>query len=246
MRERTQFCAECGREMPYDLKKSSVNRYIRKKEYVFEIVEAVCTRCGEAVGVPGLLDHNAAGIERQYRELEPLFALSDKMLLVLAYLFQSTKEITPLALQKMLYFIQGIHMLLFEEEVFREDCQAWAHGPVYKEVYDVFRDFQYNPIEDARFSKFGNRMNELSEHEKKVIDLVAESFGSYDGKALEQVTHKEAPWKEARAGCPSEQRSNEVITKASIRAYFQAAAQQYDLTSVAGIRKYIDSRLRFL
>ena len=65
----------------------------------------------------------------------------------------------------MLYFIQGIHILLFGGEVFQEDCQAWAHGPVYKEVYEIFRDFQYNPIEDRRLTKFGNRVNELSEQE---------------------------------------------------------------------------------
>lgn len=244
MRERIQFCAGCGREMPYELKQSYVTRRIRKKEYVFEIAEAVCAGCGENVGVPGLLDYNAAGVERQYRELEPLFSLSDKMLLVLSYLFQIAEEITPLALQKMLYFIQGIHILLFGGEVFQEDCQAWAHGPVYKEVYEIFRDFQYNPIEDRRLTKFGNRVNELSEQERKVIGLVAESFGAYSGKTLERVTHKEAPWKEARAGCPADWRSSEVITKASIGNYFRAAAQQYDFSSVEGIRKYIDSRLR--
>lgn len=27
-----------------------------------------------------------------------------------------------------------------------------VHGPVYQEVYELFRDFKYNPIDDARFA----------------------------------------------------------------------------------------------
>lgn len=244
MEKRTQFCAECGREMPYYLKKSPVARQIHKKKYRFEIEEAVCAGCGENVGVPGLLDHNVAGIERQYRAMEPLFSLSEKMQSVIYCLLKKTEDVTPLALQKMLYFIQGIHMTLFDREMFSEDCQAWAHGPVFKEVYEVFRDFQYNPIEDARFFMSENGIQELSDNEKSVINLVIESFGIYNGKTLERVTHKEAPWKEARADCLPDQRSNRVIPKESIKKYFQAAAGHYDLTSVGGIREYIDSRLR--
>lgn len=235
---------ECGREMPYRLRKSSVTRFIHKKEYVFKITEAVCAGCGKFVGIPGLLDHNAVEIERQYKAQEPLFSLSEKMRSVISCLLKRTEVLTPLALQKMLYFIQGIHMALFDRELFPEDCQAWAHGPVFKEVYEVFRDFQYSPIEDARFSMFGSRFQELSDDEKRVIDMVAESFGIYSGKTLERITHKETPWKEARVGCQENQRSNEVIAKESMKKYFQEAARQYDLTSVEGIREYIASLLR--
>lgn len=58
------------------------------------------------------------------KELEPLFALSEKMLLTISYIFKKAEEVTPLALQKMLYFIQGIHMVLFNGELFREECEA--------------------------------------------------------------------------------------------------------------------------
>lgn len=298
MRESTQFCGECGREMPYRIKRRPVSRRIHKKECVFEIAEAVCTQCGKEIHVPGLIDYNAAEIDRQYREqerlisvqrikslmknhqiekealslalgldeikidrylagqvpsredsdmirkaLEPLSSLSEKMQLVISYLLKKTKKVTPLALQKMLYFMQGIHMALFGRELFPEDCQAWAHGPVFKEVYEVFRDFQYHSIEDTRFSMLRNRLQELSDHEKKVIDLVIESLGLYNGKTLELITHGEAPWKEAREDCEASQRSNKVIAKESMRKYFQEAAGRYDFTSAAGILEYTESRL---
>ena len=177
---------------------------------------------------------------------EHLGALSEKMRSVIFYLLREAEQVTPLSLQKMLYFIQGLHMAFYGSALFPEDCQAWAHGPVYKEVYEVFRGFRYDPIEDRCFFNSFMRENEfdgLSGSEKKVVGLVAEALGKYSGKALEKVTHEETPWKEARAGCSPEQRSAAVISKEAVRAYFLTAASQYDFTSAAGIREYIDSRL---
>ena len=39
--------------------------------------------------------------------IERLFSVSDKMLRVIAYIFEKLEEVTPLMLQKMLYFIKG-------------------------------------------------------------------------------------------------------------------------------------------
>lgn len=180
------------------------------------------------------------------RELEPLFALSKEMLLTISYIFKIAEEITPLALQKMLYFIQGIYMVLFGDTLFCEECEAWAHGPVFKDVYDVFRNFKYNPIDDTRFSMFQNRFSELSDNVKQVINLVVDSFGMYSGKTLERITHGETPWRDARANCLPDEPSNEVILKESIKQYFFEVAKTYDLSSVNGIRRYINSRLQIV
>lgn len=178
------------------------------------------------------------------KDVEPLFALSEKMLLTISYIFKKAEEVTPLALQKMLYYIQGIYMVLFGVELFDEECEAWAHGPVFKDVYEVFKNFKYNPIDDTRFSMLQNRFNELSDHEKKVIDLVVESFGMYSGKTLEQITHRETPWMNARVNCLPGEPSNEVISKRSIKEYFSEVAKSFEIESVDGIKKYINSRLQ--
>ena len=180
------------------------------------------------------------------KEVEPLFALSEKMLLTISYIFNKAEEVTPLALQKILYFIQGIYMVLFDKELFAEDCEAWAHGPVFKDVYEAFKSFKYNPIDDIRFSMFQNRFNELSDDEKKVIDLVLESFGMYSGKALEKITHEETPWLDARMNCLPGEPSNEVISKEAIKEYFSEVARNYEMDNVDGIKKYINSRLQIV
>ena len=330
-KERTQFCVECREETMYRIQRVPCTKCIKGKEYVFEISEAVCDKCGESVNIPGLMDSNAQEIDRQYRlqegivsvediyslmevykigkaplsqalgfgeititrylagqvpskeysnvirralesptfmvdklnenldkigetaykksmnaakELEPLFALSEKMLLTISYIFKTAEEVTPLALQKMLYFIQGIYMVLCGVELFSEDCEAWAHGPVFRDVYDVFKNFKYNPIDDTRFSMFQNRFSELSDNVKQAINLVVESFGMYSGKTLERITHGEVPWKDARVNCLPDEPSNEVISKEAIKKYFSEVAEKYDIGSVDGIRSYINSRLQ--
>ena len=42
--------------------------------------------------------------------IESLFSVSEKMLRVIAYVFEKLEEVTPLMLQKILYFIQGVYM----------------------------------------------------------------------------------------------------------------------------------------
>lgn len=173
--------------------------------------------------------------------LESLFAVSEKMLRVIAYVFEELEEVTPLMLQKLLYFIQGIHSALYGRTIFDEDCRAWVHGPVYPEVYDLFRNFKYNPIEDARFALLAGAADALTADEKKVVDLVVNTFGIYSGKMLEKITHNEEPWKNARNGYGDSIPSNAILAKDSIMKYYKAVHEQYGLDSESGIRDYIQS-----
>lgn len=175
--------------------------------------------------------------------MEKLFSVSDKMLRVIAYIFEKLEEVTPLMLQKLLYFTQGVHSALYGKAIFVEDCRAWIHGPVYPEVYDLFRDFKYNPIDDARFALLGGTEDALTADEKRVIDLVINTFGMYGGKVLERITHNEQPWIEARKGYGDSIPSSELLPKESIAKYYRAVDQKYGLGTEAGIRAYIRDML---
>ena len=172
-------------------------------------------------------------------QLENLFSVSDKMLRVISYVFERLEEVTPLMLQKLLYFIQGVSYALNGKPMFSENCQAWVHGPVYPEVYEMFRDFKYNPIEDARFAIFDGNKDELTEDERIVVDLVVNTFGEYGGKVLERITHSEKPWKNARKGYGENIPSNELLSMESIKSYFVEKNAIYDFSSEDGLRKYI-------
>ena len=171
--------------------------------------------------------------------IESLFSVSDKMLRVIAYIFEKLEEVTPLMLQKLLYFVQGVHFALYGKPMFEEDCRAWVHGPVYPEVYELFRDFKYNPIEDARFSILEGIGSSLTDDEKRVVDLVLNTFGMYGGKVLEKITHNETPWIEARKGYGENIPSNEVLSKERIMKYYILINQKYGIDTEAGLNSYI-------
>lgn len=177
-------------------------------------------------------------------QLENLFCVSDKMLRVISYVFKNLGEVTPLMLQKLLYFIQGMSCALNGKPMFVEKCRAWVHGPVYPEVYNLFRDFKYNPIEDARFAILDGNKDELTQRETEVIDLVVNTFGEYGGKVLERIIHNEEPWKNARKDYGENIPSNEPIDIESIKKYYIEKNRIYDFSTEDGIKKYIREILK--
>ena len=171
--------------------------------------------------------------------LEKAFLISDKMQGVIAYTFHVVSEVTPLALQKLLYYIQGVYSAVSGKFMFSETCEAWRHGPVYHNVYNLFRDFKYNPIDDARFAVLRDKKELLSDSERHTADLVLGTFGRYGGKALELITHKEAPWLKAREGYGPDDSSNVEISNDAIKEYFSSVNQKYPLNSEKGLNDYI-------
>ncbi len=97
------------------------------------------------------------------------------------YLLIKLSEITPLALQKLLYYSQGFNKAFSNVFLFSEDCEAWVHGPVYRYVYDKYRSFGCDPITDREFS-FEN--SDLSEHE---IELLVTSLCISDAVAEKRL-----------------------------------------------------------
>lgn len=55
-------------------------------------------------------------------------------------------KITPLKLQKLLYFCYAWYAGNTGEELFPEDIEAWQYGPVIPEVYREFRECGRDPI----------------------------------------------------------------------------------------------------
>ncbi len=178
------------------------------------------------------------------RDLEQISALSEKIQQVIGCLFLTMEEITPLMLQKLLYYTQGLAFARTGRPMFPEQCEAWTHGPVYRKVYDIFKGFKYDPIDDARFSIFKEKAGKLDESEQEIVHLVAVTFGMYGGKTLETLTHREgSPWRQARAGIDDGILSEEVIPMDAIKEYFLAQDRIYRLSEEAGVRKYIAQTL---
>lgn len=120
----------------------------------------------------------------------------------------------PLKLQKLLYLAQGYSYAFYDRPLFKEDLEGWVHGPVVRNVYDMFKNYQYNSI-NTNFE-----VKELDDEAKDVINYVIKNFGKYDVKYLEKISHEQEPWILSREGLDPDERSDKTISKESIANYF--------------------------
>lgn len=191
-----------------------------------------------------LLEANKANLksqrtyEKTRRAVDALLSVdtpsNSKINTVIQYLLYQCEDITPLALQKALYYIQGFHFAFYRTFLFPEDCQAWTHGPVYRDIYFRYRDYRFDPIEKT--TTFDASV--FSASEKAICDSVINNLCCYSGKILERFTHNEAPWLTTRGDLPDSAPSDRIIEKSVIGAYFDAVKAKYNMVNPRDIKDY--------
>lgn len=191
-----------------------------------------------------LLEANKANLksqrtyEKTRRAVDALLSVdtlsNSKINTVIQYLLYQCEDITPLALQKALYYIQGFHFAFYRTFLFPEDCQAWMHGPVYRDIYFRYRDYRFDPIEKT--TTFDASV--FSASEKAICDSVINNICCYSGKILERFTHNEAPWLTTRGDLPDSAPSDRIIEKSVIGAYFDAVKAKYNMVNPRDIKDY--------
>ena len=141
-----------------------------------------------------------------------------------------------LRLMKLLYYVQGFCKAINGVYMFNNDCQAWQFGPVYPEIRDYFKDLDIDGsiyLDEIDLDKL-----DLDEDEKAVIDGVLAAFEKIGKDDLIKMTHKETPWINARHGIPDNVRSNNVIDKNDIAAYFGKVVKDCNIRDAGEIMKY--------
>lgn len=98
----------------------------------------------------------------------------------------AAEYITPLKLQKLLYYIQGMALRIYEKPAFYNNIVAWQYGPVVEEVYKQYKGRM--PISTP------NTDYKVCDGVKKIIELVVSSYGQMEAGLLIDLTHDEEPW----------------------------------------------------
>lgn len=158
-----------------------------------------------------------------------------KMDAVVDYLLSGCRDITPLSLQKVLYYVQGFHFAFYRSFLFAEECEAWVHGPVYPEIYDHYKCYCFAPIDKVNESD-GSL---LSLEEKILLDNIIRHVCCYSGKTLESFTHTETPWVTARGVLSAGVNSDVTIPKEAIGKYFSSVKEKYNMLNPANIKDYM-------
>jgi uncharacterized phage-associated protein len=124
-------------------------------------------------------------------------------------------DITHLKLQKLLYYTQAWHLANYDKPLFDEDMQAWAHGPVVPSVWRLYRDCGWNPLPPEPLPSIDPDL-------QGYLEVVFARYGGFTAKKLEELTHAEQPWREARGNLPPEAKCDTPISKSTMRDYYKA------------------------
>lgn len=95
-----------------------------------------------------------------------------------------------------------------KNRLFDDRIEAWVHGPVCRILYD-----NYLGISNCN-------VQELEQEEIVILNKVWQIYGKYTGAELENLTHKEEPWKIARGALKPEERCNFTIKDEDIYEYY--------------------------
>lgn len=140
--------------------------------------------------------------------------------------WESGDQITHLKIQKLLFYSQALFLANCEKELFEEDFQAWVHWPVLKSVYIEFKhERPWAWInKDIEVQDLKARVSEVSEDAWEDIfqylEFIADEYLWYTWFMLENMTHQEAPWKDARKWLQPDEISENIITKESMQKYY--------------------------
>lgn len=142
--------------------------------------------------------------------------------LTIAKWFINNLHPEPLKLQKLLYLAQGFSFAFYDKELFKDEIEAWVHGPVVPNVYFEYSNFKYNPINT------NYEIQDFDEDTLDVLNYVKNNFSKYDSKFLEELTHNQEPWMMSREGLDPDERSDKTIPKLAIANYFTSYIHQPD------------------
>lgn len=135
---------------------------------------------------------------------------------VAKYILKKTGSISTWKLQKLCFYSQAWSLAWTGKPIFDEEFEAWSNGPVCPILFKAHK---------GKFSVGKNDIvkgdsSNLGSDQKETIDVVLADYGSMEPYALRELSHSEAPWKNARCGVPDGMPCSNVITKDSMGEYY--------------------------
>lgn len=129
------------------------------------------------------------------------------------YILERCGPLDPIKLQKLVYYCQAWSLVWKGQPVFGEKVQAWVHGPVVPELYQMH-------AQQHEVMAVGGRAERVTTAQRLVVDEVLRYYGGLDWRKLRDMTHNEAPWKDARGDLPENKPSTTEITPRSMLEFY--------------------------
>lgn len=117
--------------------------------------------------------------------------------------FEENISITPMKLQKLLYFVSCEYAKNTGRQLFAEDFGVWQYGPVLQSVYNEFKTFRGNPIKSFAKDANGDAYaidESTAPNLRTAINRIWDTYKNCSGITLSEITHQDGSgW--SRAYC---------------------------------------------
>ena len=148
---------------------------------------------------------------------------------------ENGQTLTPLKLQKLVYFAHGWCLALTGNSLISDRVQAWQYGPVIPSIYHGFKDVGNGAIHNLSsdlVSVSGLRFkghatlddfpdSQERQNAKGIVAKVLDVYGGYTAARLSNATHQNGtPWQQVYR----EGERGITIPNDLIRTYFQGLA----------------------
>jgi len=148
----------------------------------------------------------------------------------------SGEPLTPMHVQKLIFFAYGWYIAFKDEPLIGERVEAWEYGPLVPTLYHEFKRYGSGPITDFAkepnwekldFTSYIPWIDEAScpedqkAYAKALIARIWQVYGSFTALQLSRMTHEPGtPWSQAK------EQGKRTIPDDLIREYFTQLATQ--------------------
>lgn len=140
--------------------------------------------------------------------------------------FLHYEPMTHKKLQKLLYFCYGIYLARnninennLQNVLFLNNFEAWVHGPVIPEIYNIYKNNGITPL------YIEEEVEEFNDNIMNILNETMLMYGNYNADELEYITHNQTPWKNARKGLSPIEASSNIIELEDIYLTFRDIIQ---------------------
>jgi uncharacterized phage-associated protein len=131
--------------------------------------------------------------------------------------------LTPLKLQKLLYYVQGWTIAEWGGPMFAEPIEAWKNGPVVRAIHNQYKaKGQSAPIITDPAAP---RPESLPAEHRALIHSIWDAYKQYSGIALRDLTHAERPYLNTYTPQDPDGRCSKAIEFEELKNAFSGRAQ---------------------
>ena len=112
---------------------------------------------------------------------------------------QAGKKLDFMKLLKLVYISYAWYLNRKDEKLFDESIQAWNDGPVIPSLYHEFKTQPKFDITEysTNSTMFAMTVEPTDDDVHRILGAVFKMYGNSNGKKLSNITHDNAPWKNA-------------------------------------------------